>query len=175
MSDHLGRLLIHPLRHRLLLEYSGEPESPAQIARRLGEPLNLVSYHTHVLLRHGYIELVRTERRRGALTRFYRATVTTALDGDQWEQLPAPIRRSLTLGSLAQATGEARRAALRGGFDDRHAHISRSPLVLDDLGLRAVADCLDAALDELTRIADSCREGATQYELLLLSFEPPRS
>jgi DNA-binding transcriptional ArsR family regulator len=71
----MGRLLAHPLRDRLLFEYQGDPTSPSKVARRLGESVSLVSYHTDVLARNGCLELVRTERRRGAIEHFYRAIV----------------------------------------------------------------------------------------------------
>jgi DNA-binding transcriptional ArsR family regulator len=174
-SDRLGRLLLHPLRHRLLLEYSGEPDSPGQLARRLGEPLNVVSYHTRVLLRAGFVELIRTERRRGALTRFYRATVTPAIEDAQWSALPEAVRRSLTLATLAQAADEAKRAALDGAFDVPAAHLSRTPLELDEAGALEVSHCLRAALAEAARIAAACRGRGTPRtpcEIVLLGFEP---
>jgi DNA-binding transcriptional ArsR family regulator len=177
MPDALARLLAHPLRHRLLLEYSLGPRSPAQVARTLGEPLNLVSYHTAILFRRGYLELVATERRRGALARFYRTTVATIIEDHEWAALPGELRRALATGTLEQATGEARRAAIDGGFDAAPAHLSRSPLELDEQGRAAVALCLREALAELGAIVAASRErddaGARQpYEVVMLAFEP---
>jgi DNA-binding transcriptional ArsR family regulator len=175
MSDRLGRLLIHPLRHRLLLEYSGGAENPARLARRLGEPLNVVSYHTGVLARNGFIELVRTERRRGALTHFYRSVAATVIEAEQWGALPEPLRRSLALATLAQATEAARQAAHAGGFDAAETHLSRSPLELDEEGVLEVARCLRETLDDVARITAACRERATRRtpcEIVLLSFDP---
>lgn len=177
MPDTLARLLAHPLRHRLLLEYSLGPRNPAQIARVVGEPLNLVSYHTGVLVQHGFVELVRTERHRGVTTRFYRATVGTFIDDDEWAELPADLRRALVAGTLEQATGEARRAAIDGGFDHTRAHLSRSPLDLDEQGRAAVAVCLRETLAELEAIVTACRARAdtgaqSPYEVVMLAFEP---
>jgi DNA-binding transcriptional ArsR family regulator len=175
MSDRVGRLLIHPLRHRLLLEYSRAPENPAQLARRLGEPLNLVSYHTGVLARNGLVELVRTERRRGALTHFYRSVAATVIEEEQWGALPEPLRRSLARGTLAQVTEAARQAAHAGGFDAPETHLSRSPLELDEEGVLEVARCLRETLDEVARIDAACRERAdrrTPCEIVLMSFDP---
>jgi DNA-binding transcriptional ArsR family regulator len=170
----LGALLLHPLRHRLLLEYSREPTNPGELARRLERPLNSVSYHTNVLLRHGYLELVRTERRRGAPTRFFHAPVMAEIDDAPWESLPEAVRRALTLGSLAQIAGESRRAALDGGLDVPGAHLSRTALELDDEGAQEVADCLRTAVVEVMRIAAESRErgGArVPWEVVLLGFE----
>lgn len=174
MADPLGRLLLQPLRHRLLLEYSVGEDSPARLARRLGEPVNLVSYHTGVLLRHGYLELVRTERRHGVLSRFYRATVGTVIEDAEWETLPRNVRRDLVLGALGQASEEAQRAARDGGFDAASAHLSRSPIELDAEGRAAVAACLRSAVRELQEIVGDCqaRDGErSPFEVVLLAFE----
>jgi hypothetical protein len=172
----LARVLVHPLRQLLLLEYHGEPANPGQVARRLHEPLNLVSYHTGVLARHDCIELVRTERRRGAVTHFYSATVASVLEDEQWARTPPQLRRALALGTLGLASDEARRAALDGGFDAATAHLTRSPLELDDEGVLAVARCLRDAIDQLERIDAACRErsapGRRPFEVVMLGFEP---
>jgi DNA-binding transcriptional ArsR family regulator len=173
MSDRLGRLLLHPLRHRLLLEYAGEPDSPGRVAARLGEALNLVAYHTGVLRRRGYVELVRTERRHGALTHFYRSAVGPVIDATQWESLPITLRRSLVLETLELIGAEARQAALAGGFDPPAAHVSRVPLELDAQGLTEVAHLLDDADAAIARIAAAARERASApYQVAVLSFEP---
>ena len=179
MSDRLGRLLTHPLRHRLLLEYTSGPDSPSRVARRLGEPLNVVSYHTGVLVRHGYLALVRTERRRGALRRTYRATIGPVIEDADWTALPEDLRRELTLAALSQVGDDARRAAHSGGFEHRAAHLTRTRLELDRQGLIEVARRLRAVDDELGEIAarSRAREGphgeAPPYEVVVLGFENP--
>ncbi len=65
MSERLGLMLQHPLRRRLLLEFTAGPGRAPDLARRLGAPLNSVAYHTAMLLREGYIEAAGVERRRG--------------------------------------------------------------------------------------------------------------
>src|SRR5262245_12522581 len=171
MSDRLGRLLVHPLRHRLLLEYALAPECPSAIAGRLGEPVNLIAYHTGVLLRHGFVELVDNERRRGSLIRFYRATVDPVIDDEQWQRLPGALRRTLAVGAVEQIAGDARRAVPAGGFDRADAHVSRFPLELDRQGAREVQALLHEADAALARIAAASRDG-TEYEVVMLGFEP---
>jgi hypothetical protein len=174
MTDSLARVLAHPLRARLLLEYQVEAVSPSQIAQRLGAPLNLVSYHTGVLVRHDCLELVRTERRRGATVHFYRSTAGTSIDDEAWARLPPPIRRTLVLGTLALAADEARRAALGGSFDVAAAHITRSFLELDDEGLIAATDSLHRALREIAQVDAASRRRAgdrRRYEVVMLAFE----
>jgi hypothetical protein len=178
MSDRLGRLLTHPLRHRLLFEYAGEAANPAAVARRLGEPVNLVSYHTQVLLKHDFIRLVRTERRRGVLTRWYAATVTAAIEDADWGALPVSVRRALITGTLAQVAEEARRAALEGGFDGPHVQLTRSPLDLDAEGVLETTERLRSAFTEIAAIVAASSPldapDRTPYQLAMLGYERPR-
>src|SRR5688572_5659710 len=96
----LAKALEHPLRVELFFRFHAAEISPAEIARELGEPLNLVAYHTRMLERMGCIELVRTERRRGAEAHFYRAVIDPVIDDDDWARLSPRARRALTLTSL---------------------------------------------------------------------------
>lgn len=72
----LARTQIHPLRLAIIELYAvGDELTPVDVQRSLGESkLGNVSYHVRALLADGFIELVRTEPRRGALAHYYRAT-----------------------------------------------------------------------------------------------------
>jgi hypothetical protein len=176
MSDSRARALAHWLRGRILLEYQAAPACPSEVARRLGQPLNLVSYHTHVLVRQGCLELERTERRRGALKHCYRATGAQVVGDDDWTRLPAGGRRALALATLDHIATEARQGALAGGFDGAHAHLTRWLVALDDEGERAVDDVLLRAADEIAVIAAASRARRAPrrlHELALLAFAAP--
>jgi len=173
MPDDVARLLAHPLRQRLLFEYD-RPTSPSKAARRLGEPVNLVSYHTGVLRRRGWIELVRTERRRGATEHVYRSTGPPDIEDRDWARLSLRVRRAIVLGTLGATAEEARTAALAGGFDEGTAHLSRSLLDLDEQGVAEVAATLRGAIDEMARIAAAARErnaaGTERHEVTIQFF-----
>jgi DNA-binding transcriptional ArsR family regulator len=68
-----AKAVAHPLRLRILetIEQLGGIASPNQIAGVLGEPLGNVSYHVKTLLEYGWLDLVKTEPRRGAVEHFY--------------------------------------------------------------------------------------------------------
>ena len=175
MSDDVERVLAHPLRQRLLYEY-GDQTSPSKAAGRVGEPVNVVSYHTHVLRRHGWIELVRTERRRGATEHYYRSTRARAIEDDVWARLPARQRRAIVLGALATTADEAKVAALAGGFDHAKAHLSRCLLELDEDALEEVAATLRETVARVERIAATARDrapaGRERHELVIQCFRP---
>ena len=68
--------LRHPLRRELLRLYVKEAErlSPKQLSDFTKKHLSLVGYHVRELAKHGAVELVATEPRRGSIEHFYRAT-----------------------------------------------------------------------------------------------------
>jgi DNA-binding transcriptional ArsR family regulator len=176
MSDEAAQLLAHPLRHRLLFEYD-EPCSPSKVARRLQQRVNVVSYHTNVLLRNGWIELVRTEKRRGATEHYYRSTHARIIEDEDWEQIPSPLRHSIVLGMQGITNDEARAAALHGGFDWAHAHFSRSLLDLDEHGVAEVAVTLREVIDKLQNFTAASRErdaaGGERHEVVIQFFRVP--
>jgi DNA-binding transcriptional ArsR family regulator len=176
MSDEVARLLAHPLRQRLLFEYE-RPSSPSKIARRIEQPVNVVSYHTNVLRRHGWIELVRTEQRRGATESFWRTTVAAKLEDEEWERISPPLRHAIVLGTLAATSDEARAAALHSGFDGARAHLSRSLLEVDQQAVEEVANLLRRTIDEVEQIEAASRNrdprSVERHELVIQFFRLP--
>jgi DNA-binding transcriptional ArsR family regulator len=63
---------LHPLRLRILGEL-GEPESAADLARRLGIPRQLANYHLRQLERDGLVETAGERRKRNCTERLVRA------------------------------------------------------------------------------------------------------
>jgi DNA-binding transcriptional ArsR family regulator len=77
--------IAHPLRVQILAAAEAEAVSPSDLAVALCEPLGVVAYHFRVLHTVGLIELVATERRRGSIQSFYRAT------GRGWTELATTL------------------------------------------------------------------------------------
>lgn len=170
----LARLMRHPLRQRLLFEYAEAATSPSAIAAALGERLNLVSYHTQVLLREGCLELVQTRRRRGAIEHFYRSRMLSELDDATWERLPTGVRRALVRLTLDVTRRETTDALPRGGMDAASAHVSRTYLTLDDQARAELAELLKLTLESAADIERRSRARADAdgpWELVIMSFE----
>lgn len=175
------KVMRHPLRLRALVVFTDRGEaSPKQVAAELGEPLDVVSYHTRVLRDAGCIQLVRTEPRRGAVEHFYKAVVQPFLDDEDWAQLPVGLRRQLsgqTIGQILQAASDAVHG---NGFDRPGAHVVRMPLRLDDEAWWKLAEVVQRFLDDVTelqsrsdarRTAEDPREGLAPSELSVLHYE----
>jgi DNA-binding transcriptional ArsR family regulator len=178
MFDEAAQVLGHPLRQRLLFEYH-EPSSPSKVARRIKERVNLVSYHTNVLYRHGWIEMVGTEPRRGATEHFYRSIGSPYIEDEDWERISVPLRRAFVLGIRGVASEELRAAVLHGGFDAATAHFSRSLLDLDEHGVAEVAVTLREVIDKLQNFTAASRErdpaGGERHEVVIQFFRVPPS
>ena len=64
------------MRRELLRLYvkGGESLSPKQLSDFTKEHLSLVGYHVRELAKHGAVELVETQPRRGSVEHFYKTT-----------------------------------------------------------------------------------------------------
>jgi DNA-binding transcriptional ArsR family regulator len=142
----------HPLRWQMLEALNEGEASPAQLARRFGEPVNLVAYHMGILAKAGGVELVRTQPRRGSTEHFYRATMRPFFADREWAKLPAETRRAVLEVETKRIVSDIRAAASTNGLDHPKAHVSWTPLELDRQGLDDVADLLADVLDKLHEI-----------------------
>jgi DNA-binding transcriptional ArsR family regulator len=111
------KALCHPLRMRLLTFVAERGEaSPVEMSRALDVPLATVSHHTRVLRDLRYIELSRTEQRRGAVEHYYFdaagahiARRTLDLDVQGWRELSRAVSTLLRRAEAIQARSDARR------------------------------------------------------------------
>jgi DNA-binding transcriptional ArsR family regulator len=145
----LHKALGHPLRLRILESVIDCREtSPLAVSRQLRQPLGTVSRHIRVLLDLGFIELTRTEPRRGAVEHFYRAVQRAYIDDDTWERLSVPLRRGIMRQLFRRIFSEAAEAGGLGGFDRAGAHLDRLPLCLDEQGRAELSALLDELLEK---------------------------
>jgi DNA-binding transcriptional ArsR family regulator len=177
----VAKAFAHPLRVQILIILNEKVASPNMLAQQLDESLNLVAYHVRVLEKYECIELVDTKQRRGATEHFYRATRRQLLSDNDWALMPASLRPGMTA-AILKSIFEDIEAASKGETLDEvdDAHISRTPMVLDQQGWSDVADLLSGALDRLLEIqtessgrtAESGEPG-TLAKVHLLHFKSP--
>lgn len=175
----------HPLRWQMLEALNEGEASPAQLARRFGEPVNLVAYHMGILAKAGGVEMVRTEPRRGSTEHYYRATMRPYFADREWSRLPTETRRALLAVETKRIVNDIRAAAAGTGLDHPKAHVSWSPLELDREGYDEVATLLSGVLDQLNDIqarssvrqAEKGSKNNTKKlstEVAILHFERPK-
>ena len=147
------RAIGHPLRAKLLSRLNEEVCSPIELARELDESVQLVSYHVRILRDLGFVELVGTTPRRGAIEHHYRAVRRPMFTDADWAALPANARAALAWETLRGMFDHARGALDSGALDDRtDTHISYSDLTLDEQGWNELADQLMEVLDQSSAI-----------------------
>jgi DNA-binding transcriptional ArsR family regulator len=149
----LHKALGHPLRLRILEWVVDHREaSPLEVSRQLRQPLATVSRHMRVLRDLGFVELARTEPRRGAVEHFYRAVRLAYIDDDTWERLSVPLRRGLVRQTFRRIFSEAAGAGAQGGFDRAGACLGRLRLRLDEEGRAELSAALSDLLQEALAI-----------------------
>jgi DNA-binding transcriptional ArsR family regulator len=148
----LIKALSHPMRTRILGLLDERIASPRELSEELGVPLQNVSYHVRELAKLRLVKLVRTRQRRGAFEHLY-----TAVE-EVWSDLPPLVRHRLTAAGLSDIFHQVNEAAAHGGFVADDAHLSRTQLVLDDVGREALTKELEATIARVERIHEQSRE-----------------
>jgi DNA-binding transcriptional ArsR family regulator len=158
--------MAHPLRIHILNTLQGRVASPSEIAEELEAPLGNVSYHVRFLARVGLIELAGTEPRRGAVEHYYRAVGRPQISRKAWQQVPQVVKDALIRSTLDEIGEMVAGAALTGGFDRNHAHVSRKAYSLDQQGFDELSEAmvkLEARAEQIqresaSRAADSAED-----------------
>lgn len=161
----LSRALAHPLRQRILLALGGRIASPSELALELGALLGDVSYHTKQLHAFDCLELVRTEKRRGATIHFYTTTRGLLIEDAEWRAFAPAERRRMAERVLEEIVLDTTRASREGGVEHEEVHISRMPLELDAQGHDAVRRLLRDVVDRVLAIQaeSAARQGADTH------------
>jgi DNA-binding transcriptional ArsR family regulator len=146
------------MRTRILGMLDERVASPRQLSDELDAPLQNVSYHVRELAKLGLIKLVRTTQRRGAIEHHYKGVAAAYVSDEAWSELPPIVRHRMTAAGLAEIFRLVNEAAAGGGFVADDAHLSRTHLVLDAKGRKALAKELEATLVRVERIQDQARK-----------------
>jgi DNA-binding transcriptional ArsR family regulator len=175
----MAKALAHPLRVRILGLLDNRVASPNEIANELGASLGVVSYHVRTLAGLGFLELVGKRQRRGATEHYYRAVSRPVVTSEAWEKMPSVVKKAMVGATLGHVSDLVNLAAAAGGFEHADAHLTRSPLTLDQQGFKEVAEKLDkllAELDEVNaaaerRLAQVAEDDRIRATVVLMLFE----
>lgn len=175
------KALAHPVRLRLIGVLSDRTMTPAEFARECNEPIPNVAYHFRYLRDLGWIEVVGTNPAGGSLEHVYRRTAVPIFSDDDWMRLPDEVRRILASTTANELFGRIGQAIEAGTFTARNAHISWTPLRIDEQGWTETMELLDSTFkqaDEIAaratdRLALSKQDGLVAT-VALAGFESPR-
>lgn len=149
-DDELSRKFIqataHPVRVQILKVLGERIASPKEIAEITGEPVGTVAYHARVLLEFDFVELAKTEARRGATEHFYRAKPESFLGPQHWGATPRLLRSGIAASALRELSQRVAAAIEAGTFQEREASgLSSLPLRVDEEGWRQIREIVVGA------------------------------
>jgi DNA-binding transcriptional ArsR family regulator len=174
----LAKALAHPLRTRVLTALEGRTASPSELAAELEAPLGVLSYHIRRLTTLGFVKLVKSVPRRGAIEHYYTAVTRPRITDATWAATPSIVKQATVAPRLAQIGSEASAALVGGGFDAAETHLTRSPVTVDEKGWKQLARKLEALTADIQRIeAESTKrlaraghEGEQLVSVVLMLF-----
>jgi DNA-binding transcriptional ArsR family regulator len=177
----LAKALAHPLRTRILAALEDRTASPSDLATELGGSLGVISYHVRRLQALGFVKLVKRVPRRGAVEHYYTATKRPRITDAAWGATPGIVKQATVKAALDQIGAYVGDAAATGGFDAEQAHLTRSPLIVDEQGFTALARELEALttriqkieIDSKRRPTDNDHVGEQHASVVLMLFNSP--
>jgi DNA-binding transcriptional ArsR family regulator len=159
VDDQLVHLVSHPVRVKALVVLVERTASPKEIAFELREKLSTVSHHIRELLKMELIELVKEERRRGAVEHFYRAVMRPIWSDEEWGELSLEERQRFSAWTMQLILTDAAEALSAGTFNARgDTHTSRTPLYVDEQGWKELGEIQNEALDAILQVQAASAE-----------------
>ncbi len=153
------KALAHPLRVEILAALEDRVASPNELAGELQADLGSVSYHVRRLVHLGFLKQVDQVPRRGAIEHYYTAIVGPRITDTAWSNVPTIVKRAM-VGATIETVGRLVTAAAgAGGFDIADAHLTRTPVVVDQRGWHDLAEELRSLTE---RMAEIQRDSATR-------------
>jgi DNA-binding transcriptional ArsR family regulator len=148
----LAKALAHPMRTRILSALENRTGSPSELADELGAPLGVVSYHVRRLHALHFLKLVKRVARRGAVEHYYTTVAGPTITNKAWASTPMVVKQAMVGAALGEIGSSVGAAAGAGGFDAADAHASRTPVVVDQQGWKAISRELDALLGRIDKV-----------------------
>jgi DNA-binding transcriptional ArsR family regulator len=170
------RALANPDRARILsCLCEGAPRTRSEIARRVGETVQFVGNHLQILVAADLV----TSTQGSGRAKIYVAREPVVIPAAAWAELPASVRKGVGARIFSVIEREIAEALEAGLIAPDQAHISLTPMYVDERGEAAVLKLLDRVSDELLAIqeANDPREGdgkGRSLTLGLLAFPSAR-
>lgn len=149
------------LRAQILILLNERIASRPEICKELGASFNKVRHEMEVLKKTDppLIELVYEKPVRGTVEKFYRATTLAYVDPSEWPGVPDAVKAGMR-GSLLDILVDDAVAAVKDGIFDSlpGAHMSWTPMILDEQGWKDLTAILFRALEEAIEVKEDSAE-----------------
>ncbi len=150
----IAKALSHWLRVEILAILNEREASAKEMADELDMPLSNVSYHVKELHKtYRLIVLVEKVPVRGATEKRYRALNRAMLPPEVWDRVPDDQKHLVDVGILRELWVDITASMEKGLFDGLDSHLSITPMLADEQGIREGKAALDEVLQQLMRIA----------------------
>jgi hypothetical protein len=149
------------LRAQILILLNERVASRPEICKELGAPFNAVRYEMDVLkkTKPPLIELVYEKPVRGTVEKFYRATAMAYVDQLEWPGVPDAVKPGMRGSLLGILVDDVVAAVKDGTFDSlENAHMSWTPMILDEQGWEDITAILLRALEEAIKVKEDSAE-----------------
>jgi DNA-binding transcriptional ArsR family regulator len=176
------KVMVNPLRMRLLEAFSHKPVTTKQVAEEIGEPPTRLYHHVNLLRRAGLIELIKTRKKRGTTEKYYRTVADKfVVDGSLFE---IKSTGKETLSRMQEVTEEIFKSAMaemhkslaekitepqgeKGQFVLSHTHIHATPAQIIKLGKQ---------INKLVKVHESKKrgKGTKRYGVTLALYRTGR-
>lgn len=151
--------MANPLRNQLVAILHERVASRAELAAELGFNWAEINYEIEALEAAGIVEIVAEKRRGNTIEMFYKATTRAYLDPSEWLDVADPIKASLRSSLFRNLMVDATAAISEETFDSLPgAHMSWTPMILDDEGWKAIVGVLFHALEEAIKVQEESAE-----------------
>jgi DNA-binding transcriptional ArsR family regulator len=157
-TDEQLRAVSNLTRHRIMAVLRFEPATITQIAARVGLAKGSSSYHVRLLERAGLVKVVRTQKVRGVMERYYAMAARSIVMPDPGEGGPDMLMR--------HAVADLEAAPADGERHVRMAHLRLTDEQFAELGAK-----LDALADEYRELSDPALPDAS---FVFALFHPAR-
>jgi DNA-binding transcriptional ArsR family regulator len=153
------KVLANPMRVQLLTILNERVNSTTGIARELGVDPGEIAYDMEVLRKMRRIKVVDEKKRRGAVEVFYKAVSRAYLDEFEWPTVPGPAKGGLRASLLQTIVNDAIAAIDEQTYDSlEEAHMSWTPLIVDEQGWKELTKILRVALKGAKRVGKGSAE-----------------
>lgn len=159
------KTLANSMRIQILTILNERANSTTRIAAELGVDYGDVAYEVEVLRDMGRIEIVDEVKRRGAMEIFYKATARAHLDEYEWPVIPASVKGGMRASLLQSIMDDAILAIHEETYDSVDAaHMSWTPMILDEKGWEELVEVLRKALDDALSIQERAADRLTEQD-----------
>src|SRR5680860_1128920 len=159
LDEQLALVISNEATVKVLIYLVERAGSPKEIADKLGLTTPNVSHHVKKLLRMRMIELIEEKDVGGTIRHIYRAVVRPIMSADEWGKLSLPERQRYSVWIVQMILADAAKSFAANLFGARsNNHLSRTPMVVDELGVGEVAAIQKRALEETIQVEATCAE-----------------